>query len=536
MSVAVVAPVSRNSPCPCGSGRRYKECHGELGGSGAGAGAPPRSAYRAPGREWAHLGGAARDLLGARMEQAMAMQRAGRVDEAAREYREVIATAPGTHDALHMLGVIELGRGNIDEAERLISAAMSLRPPYAAIEHNRLLAHDARLARARAQPEQLAERALPILVDLALAPSAAARVGRTGIAATAANGPPFVHLIGRADAGDGDDAWLLRRLTELLDGDAVVVWAADGDGTEAVGARRAHRVDGGTGAVPRGGTQVFVGVDFECAAWVGRADAERVIVFCQSAAPTRYLDQLRAIALDGARPVELVFASQAMARRFGRGHAVLPPPLEFAAPAAALARDAVAHDGLRGGDPVAWTVGIVGQNPQVVGEPPDADFITALGGIAGRMHIYDPGRFRYVLGGDPIVRFFERRPGGLDPFLAQLSCFVHRTQAWWQDTAGRELYGAMALGVPVLCPFGSIHAERIEHGVDGFLYASNAEAQQQLAELRGAPAMAAAVGRAGHDKVRMLFDGQAQVRRYREFLAGAARTDAAVADPVTKVA
>jgi uncharacterized protein YecA (UPF0149 family) len=23
-------PASRNAPCPCGSGRRYKECHGAL--------------------------------------------------------------------------------------------------------------------------------------------------------------------------------------------------------------------------------------------------------------------------------------------------------------------------------------------------------------------------------------------------------------------------------------------------------------------------------------------------------------------------
>src|SRR4029078_1756967 len=26
----VEAPVSRNAPCPCGSGRKYKHCHGQL--------------------------------------------------------------------------------------------------------------------------------------------------------------------------------------------------------------------------------------------------------------------------------------------------------------------------------------------------------------------------------------------------------------------------------------------------------------------------------------------------------------------------
>jgi preprotein translocase subunit SecA len=27
----VQAPESRNAPCPCGSGRKYKHCHGQLG-------------------------------------------------------------------------------------------------------------------------------------------------------------------------------------------------------------------------------------------------------------------------------------------------------------------------------------------------------------------------------------------------------------------------------------------------------------------------------------------------------------------------
>jgi preprotein translocase subunit SecA len=27
----IEAPVSRNAPCPCGSGKKYKHCHGQLG-------------------------------------------------------------------------------------------------------------------------------------------------------------------------------------------------------------------------------------------------------------------------------------------------------------------------------------------------------------------------------------------------------------------------------------------------------------------------------------------------------------------------
>lgn len=527
MSDAAAATASRNSPCPCGSGRRFKDCHGALGAVARNNAPPPpsrRSSYRASGAEWAQLDEVARDKLGARMEHALALQMAGRMDEAASEYRDVIAVAPDTHDALHMLSVIELGRGNLDEAESLISTALALRPRYAAIEHNLQLVEDARIALMRAQPEQLAERALPILAELALAPGAAMRKGRSGSVGTDASRTAVVHLIGRFHAHEHDDGWLVRRLADLLEADAAMLWATDVDGIDAAGARRVRRVDGAIGAVPRGGTHVFVGVDFDCAAWIDRADAKRVIVFCQSATPTRYLDQLRTIARDGARPIELVFLSQAMADRFGPDHAVLPPPLDVVAPMTAHAADSFVYDARLAERSPTWPVGIVGQSQHAVGEPPDADFVRMLGGIAGTLHIYDPGRYRYLLGGNSIARFFARRPGGLEPFLAQLGCFVYRTQAWWQDTAGRELYAAMALGVPVLCPRRSIHAERIEHGVDGFLYESDVEAQQQLSELRRVPAQAAAIGRAGRDKVLALSDGTAQARRYREFILGALRT------------
>jgi glycosyltransferase involved in cell wall biosynthesis len=290
--------------------------------------------------------------------------------------------------------------------------------------------------------------------------------------------------------------------------------------------RQAKRVDAEIGAVPRGGTHVFVGVEFDCAAWIHRADAERVIVFCQSASPTRYLQQLRAMARDGARPVDLAFPSQAMADRFGPGHTVLPPPID---PGRTEEFPHEPYEARLAHVSPAWPIGIVGQNPRFVREPPDADFVNGLASITSRLHIFDPGRIRYLLGGSPSARFFERRPAGFEPFLAQLACFVHRAETWWQDTIGRELYGAMAMGVPVLCSRRSIHAERFEHGVDGLVYGSSEEALELLSDLREQPTKAAAIGRAGRNKVRALLDGVAQKRDYRAFVAGSGRPGVTVA-------
>ena len=192
------------------------------------------------------------------------------------------------------------------------------------------------------------------------------------------------------------------------------------------------------------------------------------------------------------------------------------PPLEFVAPGA----HAIVYEQQPMEARASWPVGIAGQDQQLIGEPSDLDFVKILASIAGQLHIYDPGRFRYALGASRSTRFFERTPEALATFLAGLGCFVHRADTWWQDSLGRELYGAMMLGVPVLCPIGSLHAERIEQGVDGFIYGSRAEAQQQLSDLRRDPVLAQKIGRAGRDKIRALADPSAQARRYKELIVG----------------
>ena len=160
---AVASPPSRNSPCPCGSGRRYKDCHGAIE-SGSAPSPSAASSYRAPATEWEGITAKEASRLGSIMERALAHHLAGRTEEAARDYREVLQAAPRTHDALHMLGVIELSAGNLEDAERLIGEALTHRPAYPTITHNVELVRDALAARDRLRPEELCERALPLLV------------------------------------------------------------------------------------------------------------------------------------------------------------------------------------------------------------------------------------------------------------------------------------------------------------------------------------------------------------------------------------
>jgi len=119
--VSSAAPPSRNAPCPCGSGRRYKDCHGALGE------VPP----------------VAPQTLEALLVQALEAQRAGRLEQAEQAYGFALAGAPDHFDALHMLGVVHFQRGRFERARELIARAVALRPDVGMARRNLRLAENA---------------------------------------------------------------------------------------------------------------------------------------------------------------------------------------------------------------------------------------------------------------------------------------------------------------------------------------------------------------------------------------------------------
>lgn len=76
--------IGRNDPCPCGSGERYKRCHGAVG-------TPSRLQH-----------GNAADAL---ISRGMQAQQAGDLDAAEQHYRAALAAAPEHPFALHYLGM-----------------------------------------------------------------------------------------------------------------------------------------------------------------------------------------------------------------------------------------------------------------------------------------------------------------------------------------------------------------------------------------------------------------------------------------------
>ena len=158
-----VPPPSRNSPCPCGSGKRYKNCCGAL--------AAPDSAGVARGEPTAE------SLLA----QATARHEAGRLDEAKSLYEEALRRDPGNAFATHYLGVLAMQRGALDESLRRLERSLELRPDVPAFHTNLGLCHKRRgeLGPAIASHRRAAEldpRSASIRSNLAVALQEAGRL------------------------------------------------------------------------------------------------------------------------------------------------------------------------------------------------------------------------------------------------------------------------------------------------------------------------------------------------------------------------
>jgi tetratricopeptide (TPR) repeat protein len=111
------APVSvgRNDPCPCGSGKKFKHCHGGTAGKSAAAGANPLAALLGPG-------------------QKLLLQ--GEYARAGELFCQALAIDPEQADARHFLGMAMCFTGDRAQGIAHIRASLALRPDNAIFHNN----------------------------------------------------------------------------------------------------------------------------------------------------------------------------------------------------------------------------------------------------------------------------------------------------------------------------------------------------------------------------------------------------------------
>src|SRR5438128_9037670 len=111
--------IPRNDPCPCGSGRRYKECHGAIGVGDVANAAHASPAVAAAAPVLPTLGRASRDSLWEGVKRCLAKD----FDGAEALAQDTLKVAPGHPLALFILGGCEFERGRTEAALRLLLAA-----------------------------------------------------------------------------------------------------------------------------------------------------------------------------------------------------------------------------------------------------------------------------------------------------------------------------------------------------------------------------------------------------------------------------
>ncbi len=76
------------------------------------------------------------NCLQATINKGLSHQRAGRLDQAAKTYRQILSNDPKQPDALHLMGVLAHHLGNLDDAVELIAESLRIKPDNTAAINN----------------------------------------------------------------------------------------------------------------------------------------------------------------------------------------------------------------------------------------------------------------------------------------------------------------------------------------------------------------------------------------------------------------
>ena len=470
MAAEIQMAVARNAPCPCGSGLRYKQCHGRIDEAEDGDAVP-------------HAAGAGEDrALGLRLAVTGANRRAR-----AALVRAIVRDAADV-EALHAHALLAWDAGHIETAHASIERAAGLAPDDAQIGENLALIRNARLERHRARSALARIRTL--------VGDASDRV----LAGPFAPGTP-VHIVSPFENAYAGTEMHAIEIAKLLAPVAdVTLWATQADIPPALAAKGVVPIAANQGRFPQEGIVVIFGSWQAPPAWLAQARPARMVVVHNVDDTAPLLDLVIGLRATSTLAVELLMPAESFHRRTGLPGASYSSPVDVARFAPRAADD----------DRNGFVVGRLSRNHHLKFHPDDPDIMRRM---------IEAGMRLRVMGGTILHRYFPPAapaqglellpPGSEDAasFLRTLDAFFYRTSPLWPEVAGRVVAEAMATGLPCVCADNVGFAELVTHGVDGFLFHADDDdaALGHLRALRDDVEMRHAMGRAARARVERAF-------------------------------
>lgn len=461
-------PPGRTDPCPCGSGKRYKHCCGQLGTSLAQAGPEEMLARRATAAFQRGEAFLALDMLS-----------------------ELSPELIGSASTALACGQVCYEMGHFEQAYAYFSRAAGLGKTH---EVGKILGRmcvdwygEESLVSIRREVARLVEKC------------------NAGVPRTAADHEPK-HII-CALGGLGGTEHRALALYDLLSAHAQVqLWSTETPLTHYSERYPIHLIDPARGQYPRSGHLIFVGAYYDYGLWLDRTSPSRITISVNTRLSDGLVARLAQLEdIPSRHTLDFTFPS-----RMFRDMTGLPGEIEY--PLVDTNRFRPSQVKVRSGR--ALVIGRHSRDDRTKFHPNDPALFRALSGEGHRLRIKGGTLLSDALGRDLDNGWIELLPESKDDiveFLEGLDCYLYRTHPHFIETGGAVILEAMSMGLPVVAFKRRLGvAELIEHGVNGFLVETDEEALHCVRALADSPSLRRDIGMAARTMVMETMSSQAK--------------------------
>jgi len=459
---------ARTDPCPCGSGRRYKHCCGQIGTSVA-----------QPGSE---------EIL---VRQAVAAFQRGEAFLALDMLSGLSPISIGSASTALACGHVCSEMGHFELAYAYYSRAAGLGK-----------AHEVGSTVGRMCLDWYAEEsALSVRREVTrLVQKCNAGIYR----APTDDGPK--HII-CALGGSGGTEHRALALFDLLSPHAQIqLWS-----TEAPLAHYSERypirlIDPARGFYPGSGHLIFVGAYYDYGLWLDRTSASRITISVN----TRWTDGLVARLaqleeIPSPHTLDFTFPSRMFRDMTGLSGQIEYPLVDT---------NRFRPRGLRTHSGRTLVIGRHSRDDRTKFHPNDPALFRTLSSQGHRLRIKGGTPLSDAMGRDLDDGRIELLPESKDDiveFLEGLDCYLYRTHPNFIETGGTVILEAMSMGLPVVAFKRRLGvAELIEHGFNGFLVETDEEALHCVRALADSPSLRRDIGMAARAMVMETMSSQAK--------------------------